>query len=56
MNISSCVGNPRCWLRSSIDIPYAGLNLVTDKAMINPRMNIHIDLEVDGSLNEVREL
>ena len=56
INISSCVGNPRCWLRSSIEILYAGLNLVTDIAVINPRMNIHVDFEVDGSLIEDREL
>ena len=56
MSISSCVGNLRCWLRSSVDIPYAGLDLVTDIAVINPRMNTHVDFEVDGSLNKVREL
>ena len=46
----------RCWLRPSIDIPQTGLDLVTDIAMINPKMNIHVDFEVDGSLKEVREL
>ena len=56
MGISSCVGNPRCWLRSSVDISQAGLDLATDIAVINPRMNIHVDFEVDGSLKEVREL
>jgi len=25
-------------------------------AVINPRMNIHVDFEVDGSLKKVREL
>ena len=46
MSISSCVGNSRCWLRSSVDIPQAGLDLVTDIAVINPKMNIHVDFEV----------
>ena len=44
----------RCWLRPSIDIPYIRLDLVTDIAVISPRMNIRVDFEVDGSLKEVR--
>jgi len=43
-------------LRPSIDIPQTRLDLVTDIVVIIPRMNIHIDFEVDGSLKEVREL
>ena len=56
MGISSYVGNPCCWLTSSVDIPQMRLDLVTDIAVINPRMNIHVDFEGDGSLKEVRKL
>ena len=46
----------RCWFKPSIDIPWTGLDLVTDIAATNLRMNINVDFEVDRSLIEVREL
>ena len=57
VSISFHVLVDRCYLlRPSIDIPQTRLDLVTDIVVIIPRMNIHIDFEVDGSLKEVREL